>query len=313
MKPSLTSLARNASRAACLALLLDALAGCGGHGSSLPSRGKMRLNVIWPGAQGRVIPANAQSVVIQAKQGATVVGSALVVRPASTATLNELPTGSLSVVATAYPNADGTGNAMATATVPTTLTANNTTNVDITLASTIDHLEVTPSPFILGATLSDTINVVARDSGGAVVLLAPSALSFSSSNPAVASVSGSGTVTAGSSDGSTTISILESDSGKSLSLPLNVVPTVTMTGGSTSLTLRGTTTFAASVVGPSNTGVTWSVLEGASGGIITAGGVYTAPTSHGTFHIVATSAADPSRSATATVAVSSGSLGATVH
>ena len=315
MKPSFITLARNAPRTTCLLLALSALAGCGGHGGSTHSaRGKINLNIVWPASPGgRVIPSNAQSLVVQAKQGAIVVGSTLVVRPASTATLAELPTGSLSVVATAYPNADGTGTAMALATLPTTIVANNTTNVDITLASTIDHLEVTPSPFVLGATLTDTINVVARDLNNAVVLLSPTALSFASSNSSVVSVSSAGAVTAGSSVGSATITILESDSGKSLSLPLNVVPTVTMTGGSTSLTLRATTTFTASVVGPSNTSVIWSVLEGASGGTITAGGLYTAPATHGNYHVVATSAADPSRTATATVAISSGSLGVTVH
>ena len=57
------------------------------------------------------------------------------------------------------------------------------------------------------------------------------------------------------------------------------------------------------MTGATNTAATWSVLEGASGGTITAGGVYTAPRTAGTYHVVATSAADGSRTASAAVTV----------
>jgi hypothetical protein len=49
--------------------------------------------------------------------------------------------------------------------------------------------------------------------------------------------------------------------------------------------------------------VTWSVQEGASGGAITPAGVYTAPNGVGTYHVVATSVADGTKTATATVTV----------
>jgi hypothetical protein len=59
--------------------------------------------------------------------------------------------------------------------------------------------------------------------------------------------------------------------------------------------------FAASVTGTTNTAVTYSVQEGAAGGSITAGGVYTAPLSAGTYHVAATSVADSTKSATVSV------------
>jgi len=62
-------------------------------------------------------------------------------------------------------------------------------------------------------------------------------------------------------------------------------------------------TLTATVTGSANTAVTWSVLEGAAGGTVTAAGVYTAPAGGGTYHLVATSVADPAKSATATVTV----------
>jgi hypothetical protein len=64
-----------------------------------------------------------------------------------------------------------------------------------------------------------------------------------------------------------------------------------------------TAAFAANVQGTNNTGVTWAVQEGATGGLITGQGVYTAPQALGTFHVVATSQADSRFSATAKVDV----------
>ena len=65
----------------------------------------------------------------------------------------------------------------------------------------------------------------------------------------------------------------------------------------------GTKAFTATVTGTSNTQVTWSVVE-TNGGTITSSGAYTAPVTAGTFHVKATSTADSSKSAVATVTVS---------
>src|SRR5438067_822479 len=61
--------------------------------------------------------------------------------------------------------------------------------------------------------------------------------------------------------------------------------------------------FTATVTGTANTSVTWSVQEGAAGGTVTGAGLYTAPSREGTYHVVATSVADSTRSAVATVTV----------
>jgi chitinase len=50
-----------------------------------------------------------------------------------------------------------------------------------------------------------------------------------------------------------------------------------------------------------NTNVSWSIVEGAAGGSITSGGIYTAPTTTGTFHVLAVSVADATASGEATV------------
>lgn len=78
---------------------------------------------------------------------------------------------------------------------------------------------------------------------------------------------------------------------------------VAVTPGAITLKPAATQTFTAAVVNTPNTAVTWSVQEGAAGGTITAGGVYTAPATTGTYHVVATSVADPAQKAVATVTV----------
>ena len=62
-------------------------------------------------------------------------------------------------------------------------------------------------------------------------------------------------------------------------------------------------TFTATVTGALDTAVTWSVQEGAAGGAITSGGVYTAPSAAGTYHVIAASQAAPSSSAIVPVVV----------
>lgn len=79
--------------------------------------------------------------------------------------------------------------------------------------------------------------------------------------------------------------------------------TVTVSPATASVYACQTLTFTATVTGTSNGAVTWSVQEGAAGGTATPGGVYTAPDAAGTYHVVATSQADPARSATAVATV----------
>lgn len=78
---------------------------------------------------------------------------------------------------------------------------------------------------------------------------------------------------------------------------------VALTPSGASLWTGGTQAFTATVSGTANPAVTWSVLE-ATGGTISASGLYTAPATAGTFHVKATSVADTAKSAQAPVTVS---------
>jgi Bacterial Ig-like domain (group 2) len=74
---------------------------------------------------------------------------------------------------------------------------------------------------------------------------------------------------------------------------------VSISPSSASVTTGGTQQFTAKVTGTSNTGVTWS----ASGGTISAAGLYTAGSAAGSFMVTVTSAADSSKSAQAKVTI----------
>ncbi len=81
--------------------------------------------------------------------------------------------------------------------------------------------------------------------------------------------------------------------------------TVSISSVTTSLDQGATLRLTATVAGTTNTAVRWYVQEGTFGGTVDAQGLYTAPTSGGLFHVVATSVADPSRSAVVQISVNS--------
>lgn len=84
--------------------------------------------------------------------------------------------------------------------------------------------------------------------------------------------------------------------------PLPVVG-ISVTPSSVTLNVGDGQQFTAHVTGTSNTSVTWSVQEGPAGGAISTSGFYQAPNSPGTFHVIAASQADTSKTFVATISV----------
>ncbi len=80
--------------------------------------------------------------------------------------------------------------------------------------------------------------------------------------------------------------------------------TVTVSPALVTLATKAQQMFQCTVTGSPDGVCTWSVAEGAPGGSISALGSYQAPMIAGTYHVVATSRAAPTKSATATVQVS---------
>jgi hypothetical protein len=93
------------------------------------------------------------------------------------------------------------------------------------------------------------------------------------------------------------------DPTKSATALVTIQAPVAVSPQSATISINTTQLYTATVRATSSTSVTWSVLEGAAGGTIDATGLYTAPASQGTYHVVAASTADPTQTGRAAVIV----------
>jgi hypothetical protein len=165
-----------------------------------------------------LIPVDSESIQITLTQGGATVGQALIARPTNgataTTTFASVPVGTVQVAAVALPNADGSGVAQAVAQTTVSVIADQTTTIPLTLASTIDHLNISPPAPVLGAGESEALTATAVDASGEIVLTSPSTITWSSDNTATATVgSGSGLIQ-WQSAGTANITATETESGK---------------------------------------------------------------------------------------------------
>ncbi len=166
-----------------------------------------------------------------------------------------------------------------------------------------------------GGTASITATVTGTDNTGVAWYVD----GIPSGNATVGTITGTGnlvTYTAPAAAGSHTVSATcAADATRSATAVMTVLPPVQVSispsGGT--LSTGATASVTATVTGTSNTAVTWTVDSIANGnttvGTLTGTGntrTYTAPAAAGTHTIVATSVADPTRSASGTVTVQSG-------
>lgn len=288
--------------------VLTILSGCGGGGNSSAiavSGGSLQVGVIWP-EPSRLIPIASNSIKIEVYDGANLVATDLIPKPLTLATFSNVPTGNLTVVATAYPNVDGTGVAQATGTAGALITVGNVTTVSLTMGSTITHIDMTPTSLNLTGGQTSSVVATPKDASNNVVLVSPLNLTYLSSNPLVATVGLLDGSVLALLEGTTTITATELESGVSGTATVNVAVGVSITPTTSTVGILGTRLFVATVQGSVNQLVTWSVVEGGGGSVLA--GLYTAPLTAGTYHVKATSVADPTKSATATVTVTSGGL-----
>jgi hypothetical protein len=139
-----------------------------------------------------------------------------------------------------------------------------------------------------------------------------------SANPAVTwtvveagggSVSAAGVYTAPATAGSFHVratSVADATKSAQATVTVTEVPVVAVSVSPLTATVQTSQQqqFTATVTGSVNTAVTWAVVE-AGGGSVSAAGLYTAAATAGTFHVRATSVADATKSAQATVTVTS--------
>lgn len=203
-----------------LAFGLLPLTGCGSAGgtsATVNTVGRAQLTFRWPERTTRLIPFASNSIRVRLVAENRLLGEALLVRPTNgglaTTSFDRLPVGSVTVEATAYPDADGSGVAQATAQTTATIVANQIAEVRLTLASTIDRVEVSPSTASLDVGQTVQLTATAKNATGETVLTALSAFTYTADNTAVATVAAGGLVTAAGA-GTANITVTETESGK---------------------------------------------------------------------------------------------------
>ncbi len=225
-----------------LTLLLAALAalipGCGGGGGGSHSTGRMTLTVIWPEQKARLVPIAAKSIkAVLTNDAAQPLGERLIVGgdgpPAgeSTVTFDNLSPGQVTLSATAFPGADGTGVAQATGAVPATIVSGQTTRVTVTMASTIERLEITPENPSIAVGEKVRLTVTPRDAAGNVVLVHSSQFLWVNANASIATLINEGgqvNEATGAAVGTAQLTVSETESGKSASTTVTVT---TSSGG----------------------------------------------------------------------------------
>ena len=223
----------------CCSLAVLSLTGCGGHSAtSLPitsgaTQGSARFTILWPErrAPGRLIPLMANSIKVQLRDSTnTLRATQIVVRPAegNTSTVNfpSLPTGTLGVVASAYPESNGTGVSLARGAGELVVRLNENTTLSLTMQSTITEVELvaTPNPLKIGQIA--TLSLRARDSAGSLVLTSPTRWKFTSLKPNIARILPSGYELEGRNAGTTFVTATDEESGRSAQAALTVTPDI---------------------------------------------------------------------------------------
>lgn len=227
------------------------LPGCGGGGSMGPTTrtGSFHLTIKWP-TDTRLIPKASNSLSGQLLQGTgpTVLQEFAQSKPSGGQLINvawdNLAPGPVTLTAKAFPGADLSGVAQASGAVQATIVAGQTTHVTLTMASTIDHLLITPANPTVAVGNTQQLTMTAYNAQNEVVLTAPSNVSWGSTVPTKAAMDQNGLMT-GMAAGGSQISVQESESGKL------ATTNVTVTGGGGGGTLGSIFPFGVTY-GPDN-------------------------------------------------------------
>ncbi|MDE2124993.1 MAG: hypothetical protein KGJ62_00190 [Armatimonadetes bacterium] len=224
--------------AAMAAVALTAVAGCSNGGATAPtgsrSAGALSMTIHWPN-RTRLIPVDSQSITVVVAAGAQILQSQTVPRPATgtnttTVTFPSISPGSVTVTASSYPNADGSGVAQATGALSATIVANKTTTTPaLTMSSTIQHINVTASinPLAVGKTSTLVATATDGENPPEVVLVSPATVKWTADSASAITLAPSGltAIATANTAGSHAVTASESESGKSGSVVLTITAT----------------------------------------------------------------------------------------
>ncbi len=210
--------------------LLAALFGCGGGSSSNTTRsGKFQVTIKWPNRPGRLVPVGANSARVAVTLPAPfpeldVIVNRVPGQPLSTATVT-VQEGNFPTTATAHPGLNGVGVAQAMGSSMLNIVAGRTTNLTITMDSTITSASITTNgtSVQIGGTMQ--FGSAFKDAAGNTVIVHPSVIQWTSDNTAVATVDANGLVS-GVSVGPANITVKDTESGKSATVAVTVTNVV---------------------------------------------------------------------------------------
>jgi hypothetical protein len=203
-----------------------------------------------------------------------------------------------------YAQPGGNGSVVATGSATVTILGDGSGIGTVTINNVISTVSIPAAQTISLGEVKD-LSFETRESGGAIIAVSPGSaqwavtaggdkLRINPNGQAEGLVPGTATVTVtvdGKTSAAQTVTVVSG-------------ATISITPSQVAMAINGTRPFTATVGNAPDTSVTWSVQEGAAGGTVDQQGLYTAPAAPGTYHVVATSNFDQSKSATATVAVS---------
>jgi hypothetical protein len=299
---------------AVVALVSALLTGCGGGGGvTTPLTGRAVFNIVWPQAGSRavsrLIPLAANSIKIELKDsGGSLLDSSVLNRATSSHTFNDLPVGNVSATASTFASSDGTGNALSTNTVAITIVANQTVTQTINMATTITALVSDYNRTdIFNGDAAVPVSISGRNANGDILPITTSALTWTSSNTAV--VTAANEALSYAAPGTANVTVLDTESNISVVIPV-ICMDITVSG-TTTVNVRGSQTYTATVLGPGDTTFTWSKVSG-NGTVNSSSGVFAAPNTPGTTVLRVTSNFDAARHKDVTVTVQAGNANITV-
>ena len=209
---------------------------------------------------------------------------------------------------TFYANSNGTGSVVGVASSRINIPGDGTTTTTISTSGTIQSL-VIPAGQTITLNQDSDINYTATNSSGTVLAISPGSAFYKVvSGTDVIKVDSNGQLF-GEKPGTAQVEVyvVNSSTQTITSAPQTVAVGASVSVSPLTATVAAgkTQQFTANVVGYTNTAVTWKIQETGGGSISASGNsvIYTAPSTPGTYHLIATTVASPQVSGMATITV----------
>lgn len=214
-------------------VVLAMIAGCsGGSGNSATSTisntGSAAFTIDWP-ERSRMIPQQAESLVVRITQGEREVAKQIVNRtatPPPQLLFATLPVGTLAYEVSACEYQDGKGAVLGIAqgSLQIKKAERTTISINARMQSSISALVITSqnSELSIQRNATMTLYATAFNAKGEVIPIAPNSITWSSSNPIVAPIDPDTGVVSGKSTGKVTITATEDESNESASTEISI-------------------------------------------------------------------------------------------